>query len=82
MLSVYVSYYYMPDTLLRDLRVLTHLILMITPSSRYMIHFQMADVKHREVEWLIEEYRANKWQSQDLTQRSRLLLGSQVYYEN
>lgn len=65
MLSVYASYFYMPDTLLSHLQVLAHLILMITPLSRYITYFQMADMKHREVKWLIQKCRDNKGQSQD-----------------
>lgn len=63
MLALYASYYYVADALLSALQVLTHLILMITPWYRYMTHFQMTNVKHREAEWLIQGRTDNNWQS-------------------
>lgn len=64
-LLVYAGYYYMPDTLLRDLHILTHLILMIIPSSRHMALIFRWQIKWSTERWSgLSEYTANKWQSQ------------------
>lgn len=61
MLSIYGSYYYVPDNLLSILFVLTYLILTMIPwKIFYMTHFQKESLRQRKEKQLVQGYAISK----------------------